>query len=88
MNAFCCLGMHERHANASQETKRHKALFRIVKSVILKRKCRASKDLLGVCEVQAVRSEVCSSFYLVPCQSHLRRVYTDRIFVKKVARVG
>ncbi len=88
MNALCRLGMHERHANASQKAKRYKTLFEIVKSIILKCKCRASKDLLGICEVQAVMSRVCSSLGFVLRKLHLRGVYTYSIFVKEAAGAG
>ena len=51
MNAIRCLGMHERNANAPEETQGHKALFRILESVILKGERRPRKDLLGIHEI-------------------------------------
>lgn len=51
MNAIRCLGMHERDADASEEAQCHKALFGIVKSVILEGKRRSRKDLLGIHEI-------------------------------------
>ena len=76
MNPFRCLGMHERYANASQEAKRNKALFRIVKPVIFKCECRAGKDILGISEIQTVKGQISSSLGFVPCQSHLQTAYT------------
>ena len=51
MNPLWCLGMPERHANASEKAQGHEALFRILKSVVLKSERLSRKDRLGIYEI-------------------------------------
>ncbi len=82
MNALWCLGMHERHADASEKAQSHETLFRILKSGVLKGERRPGKDLLGIYKIQAVRSQVGLTLRVVPGKLHLQTIYTDRIGVK------
>ena len=88
MDAIRCLGMHQRNANAFQETERDKALFLIPKPIVLEGERWASKDFLRINKVKAVILEICSSLGFTPRKSHIESVYTDRIFVKGIIGSG
>ena len=77
MNTLWRLRMHERHAHTSEEAQGHKALFRILKSVILESECGASKDLLRISEIQAVRGQVGLALRVVPGKLHLQTIYIN-----------
>ena len=51
MNPLWCLGMYERHTNASEKAQGHEALFGILKTVVLKGVRRTSKDILSIYEI-------------------------------------
>ena len=53
MNAIRRLGMHQRNANALQETERDKTLFSIAKPIVLEHESQASKGFLSVDEIKA-----------------------------------
>ena len=88
MNAIRRLCMHERNANAFQEAERDKALFSIVKSIVLERESRASKDFPSIGKIKSVVLEVRSSLGFAPCKPHFESVYTNRIFVKGECGIG
>ena len=88
MNAIRRLCMHQRNANAFQEAERDKALFSIVKSIVLERESRASKDFPSIGKIKSVVLEVRSSFGFAPCKPHFESVYTNRIFVKGECGIG
>lgn len=88
MNTRGRLGMHERHADTSEEAQGHQALFRIVEAVVFKGERRASKDLLRIYKIQAVLSQVGAALRLVPGKLHLKTIYTDRIYVKRGGRIA
>ena len=83
MDPLWCLGMHERHANASEKAQGHEALFGILKSVVLKGERQPRKDLLSIHEIEAVRGQVGLALRFVPGKLHCQTIYTDRIFVKR-----
>ena len=82
MNAIRRFGMHQRNANASQETERDKALFSIAKSIVLEREGQPSKDFLSIDEIKAVVLEVRFSLGFAPGKPHCYSVYTFRRFIK------
>jgi hypothetical protein len=82
MNAIRRLGVHQRNANAFQETKRDKPLFSIAKPIVLERESRASKDFLSIGKIKTVVLEIRSSLGCAPRKPHFNSVYTFRIFVK------
>jgi hypothetical protein len=88
MNAIRRLCMHQRNANAFQEAERDKALFSIVKSIVLERESRASKDFPSIGKIKSVVLEVRSSLGFAPCKPHFESVYTNRIFVKGECGIG
>lgn len=82
MNPLWCLGMHERHAHASEKAQGHEALLGILKSVVLKGERQPRKDLLSIHEIEAVRGQVGVALRFVPGELHRQTIYTDRIRVK------
>ena len=88
VNTIRRLGMHQRHANALEEAERHKTLFIITKSIVLKRERRASKDFLRIDKIKAVLPEIVSALDLAPRKSHAESVYTYRLFVNEVVGSG
>jgi len=88
MNAIRRLCMHQRNANAFQEAERDKALFSIVKSIVLERESRASKGFPSIGKIKSVVLEVRSSLGFAPCKPHFESVYTNRIFVKGECGIG
>ena len=88
MNAIRRLCMHQRNANAFQEAERNKALVLIPKPIGLEGERWASKDLLRISKVKAVILEIRSSLGFTPRKSHIKSVYTYRIFVKRIVGSG
>jgi hypothetical protein len=74
--------MHQSHRDALQKTQRHKALFEVVKPVVLKRERRTREHLRSIYKVQAVGLQISSALFCVPLVAHLQSVYTKMILRK------
>lgn len=69
-NDVVYFGMDNRHGHTVQQSKGNKSLLIVTKAVIFVGRCQASKDLMGISEVETVFFEVQSALVFVPLELH------------------